>query len=364
MASIKGSARHSENRYSYDLAAQTTTREAHTSIGGQLSWAPYVDTYRSNVLVRQSFPTGVVMRYSYDARLNLIAIQDPTGFVQERVFSPAGDLIAERTPMNSTQSAIVQFTYDGNHRMVTQTDANGNQTKYGYSGSNVGSITPPGSSNGATTFKYDRGLLTEIETPIGRQTFTYDAVGNPVRANEFGPSGPALNGNGSRTTYNEAGQATSFIDPRGVPTTGAVDPKFTTTWTYDNAGNLISTRNPVGVVTTFTFDDAADVVSSSNPSGVTTYTWSESALTRTTSAPRWCRHHADLRPVRQRPRRDLAHRRHHDRHATTRSAGRWRRPIPRADVRYVPTTRSATSSCVDDGAGTVLPAAVRQPEPA
>ena len=285
-ASIKGSARHSDNRYTYDLANQTTTREARMSIDGQLAWAPFVDIYRSNVLVRQSFPTGAVIRYSYDSRLNLVAIQDPKGFVQERVFDTAGNLIAERTPLNSTQSAVVQFTYDSNHRMVTQTDPNGNQTKYSYSGGNVASITPPGNSNGATKLKYDgHGLLTEIESPIGRQTFAYDAVGNQVRASEIGQSGPALNGNGSRTTYNEAGQATSFTDPRGVPTSGAVDPKFTMTWTYDNAGNLLGTRSPVGVVTTFTYDNAADPVSSSNPGGVTTYVWNEAALTRTTNAP-------------------------------------------------------------------------------
>ncbi len=285
-ASIKGSARHTENRYTYDPAAQATTREARTSVGGQLAWAPYVDTYRNNVLVRQTFPTGSVVRYSYDTRLNLLAIQDPNGFVQERVFNAAGDLITERTPINSTQSAVVQFTYDGNHRMVTQTDPNGNQTKYGYGGGNVNSVTPPGSGNGATKLKYDgHGLLTEIETPIGSQTFAYDTVGNQVRVNELGPSGPAINGNGSRTTYNEAGQATAYTDARGVPTSGAVNPSFTTTWTYDNAGNLLSTRSPVGVVTTFTYDNAADVVSTSNPGGTTTYVWNEAALARTTNAP-------------------------------------------------------------------------------
>ena len=252
-ASSQGDARHTQDRFTYDTAAHTTTREARTSVGGTLTWAAYVDTYRNNVLVRQALPSGAVLRYSYDARLNLIAIQDPNGFVQERVFDADGDLVTQSTPLDSTRSAVVQFTYDRSHRITSQTDALGNRTTYGYQGGRLTSVTPPGGREGATTLSYDGPLLSEVTTPIGRQTFIHDAMGNVVRVNEYGLSGPALNGNGSRATYNEAGLKTSATDPRGVPANGAVDPAFTTTWTYDDAGNLLSTRSPVGVMTTFTY---------------------------------------------------------------------------------------------------------------
>ena len=284
-ASSQGDARHTQDRFTYDTAAQTTTREARTSVGGTLTWAAYVDTYRNNVLVRQALPSGAVLRYSYDARLNLIAIQDPNGFAQERVFDADGDLVTQSTPLDSTRSAVVQFTYDRSHRITSQTDALGNRTTYGYQGGRLASVTPPGGREGATTLSYDGPLLTEVTTPIGRQTFTHDAMGNVVRVNEYGLSGPALNGNGSRATYNEAGLKTSATDPRGVPASGPVDAAFTTTWTYDDAGNLLSTRSPVGVVTTFTYDAAGDVASSTTPVGTTTYAWHEASLTKTTTAP-------------------------------------------------------------------------------
>ena len=187
--------------------------------------------------------------------------------------------------MDSSTSAVVQFTYDRSHRMTSQTDALGNRTTYDYQGGRLTSITPPGGREGATTFSYAGPLLTEVATPIGRQTFAHDAVGNVVQVNEYGQSRSALNGNGSRATYNEAGLKTSATDPRGVPENGPVDPAFTTTWTYDDAGNLLSTRSPVGVETSFAYNSAADVVSSTDPSGTTSYAWHEASLTRTTTAP-------------------------------------------------------------------------------
>ena len=283
--SAKGSTRHTEDRFRYDSATQTTTREAHVNVGGSLTWVPYVDTYRGNVLVRQSFPTGEVMRYSYDARGNLTAIQDPNGFVQERVFSSAGDLVIQRTPITSTQTAVVQFGYDRAHRMVSKTDANGNVTAFGYRGADLISIQPPGNKNGATTFSYARSVMVEERTPVGRKTFVPDAQGNIVRITEFGPSGPALNGNGTRAAYTESGLQTSYTDPRGVSAAGALDPAYTATWTYDGADTLLGTRSPVGVTMSLSYTDAGDLVGSSGPAGTTSYGWSESTLTRTTTAP-------------------------------------------------------------------------------
>ena len=262
------------------------------------------------------------MRYSYDTRLNLIAIQDPKGFVQERVFDTAGNLIAERTPLNSTQSAVVQFTYDSNHRMVTQTDPNGNQTKYSYSGGNVASITPPGNGNGATKLKYDgHGLLTAIDTPIGSQTFAYDAVGNQVRANELGQSGQTLNGNGSRTTYNEAGQATSFTDARGVPTSGAVDPKLHDDVDVRQRGQPARHAQPRRCRQHVHVRQRRRSREHLEPRWRDHLRVERGRAHTDDERARRRRHHAELRPVGQRARRDVAQWRHDHLHL--------RRPGPR-----------------------------------
>ena len=101
--------------------------------------------------------------------------------------------------------------------MVSKTDANGNVTAFGYRGADLISIQPPGNKNGATTFSYARSVMVEERTPVGRKTFLPDAQGNIVRITEFGPSGPALNGNGTRAAYTESGLQTAYTDPRVLP---------------------------------------------------------------------------------------------------------------------------------------------------
>ena len=34
--------RHTEDRFRYDSATQTATREAHVNVGGSLTWVPYI----------------------------------------------------------------------------------------------------------------------------------------------------------------------------------------------------------------------------------------------------------------------------------------------------------------------------------
>ena len=102
-----------------------------------------------------------------DARLNLIAIQDPNGFVQERVFDADGDLVTQSTPLDSTRSAVVQFTYDRSHRITSQTDALGNRTTYGYQGGRLASVTPRAVARAPPPLSYDGPPLTEVATRSG-----------------------------------------------------------------------------------------------------------------------------------------------------------------------------------------------------
>jgi YD repeat-containing protein len=173
------------------------------------------------VLIRQQLLNGDTLRYSYDSRLNLVAVQDPTGFVQERTFSAAGDLIAQTSPLSSTSAAVVAFTYDNVHRMVGVTDANGNKTTYTYNGPNLGSLVtagPPGHQVRTTS-----GQLT-MTTPIGRQTL-YDAAGNESKVLETEISGDVNGGHGRDLRRGVA--PTSFVDARhhALPPTA-----FTTQW--------------------------------------------------------------------------------------------------------------------------------------
>ncbi len=276
-----GSPDHADLRFDWDAASRTATRSAHVSVDGELTWVDYVDRYVGNSLVRQEFPTGAVVRYAYDARTNLVRVQDPAGWVQEMEYDTAGNLTLQRSPITATTAAVVKLTYDGDSRVLTETDANGNTVTYVYSGPGLGSITPPGGGAGSTRLTYNSlGLLTAVVTPTGRQVFGYDEAGNQTRVQAETLPGTPLTGAGSAATYDEAGRVLTSTDARG--TTRKVG-GFTTTNTYDKAGNLLTTVSPGRGRTSNTYDAAGQVSSSETLLGETSFSWSESDLTRRTT---------------------------------------------------------------------------------
>ena len=239
-----GSPDHADLRFDWDATSRTATRRAHVSVDGELTWVDYVDRYVGNSLVRQEFPTGAVVRYAYDARTNLVRVQDPAGWVQEMAYNAAGNLTQQRSPMTATTAAVVKLTYDGDSRVLTETDANGNTVTYVYSGPGLGSITPTGGGAGSARLTYNSlGLLTAVVTPTGRQVFGYDEAGNQTRVQAETLPGTPLTGAGSAATYDEAGRV------RPPPTRAARPARsggFTTSNTYDKAGNLLTTVSPAG----------------------------------------------------------------------------------------------------------------------
>jgi RHS repeat-associated protein len=279
----EGSPQHTNDTFTWDPSTQTSTRMALANVGGTLTREKSTDQYLNHVLIAQTFPSGAVMRYSYDLRLNLIEVQDPLGWVQTLSYNSANDLVQESSPISATSAAVVTTTYDSQHRLLTQTDPDGNTTTYTYSGPFLASVTLPGDTT-PTTYSYNGlGELTKVVTPLGQQVFTYDAAGNRTGVMLQTFSGQPLNGRGTLATYDEAGDMITSVDPRGNLATG-VDPTYETTWTYDADGNLLSETTPGPQTTTYMYDTADDLVQVQQPNGTqTSYSWDEADLTRTTT---------------------------------------------------------------------------------
>jgi RHS repeat-associated protein len=276
----EGSPQLSDSTFGWNAATQTSTQTVQTSVGGAVKPETYTDQYIGNDLVAQTSPTGSIMRYSYDSQVNLTEVQGPLGWVQTMAYDSANNLIAQITPISSTSAAVVRMTYDPFHRLLTQTDADGNTTTYVYNGPLLRFVLPPGAALG-TTYSYNGvGELTLVDSPIGQQAISYDAAGNQTGLvlETFG--GQSLNGRGTLSTYNEAGQITSLVDPRGNLPTGT-NTAYETTWTYDADGNLLSHTTPGPQTTTYSYDAAGDLSQVQAPNGtVTSYAWDQAALAR------------------------------------------------------------------------------------
>ncbi|HUT94718.1 MAG TPA: RHS repeat-associated core domain-containing protein [Thermoguttaceae bacterium] len=199
--------------YAYDAAGTVTVEDAtgretvlSFGLGGQLVLAQdgegntvglaYDDDYQLTGLTGGS---GERYRYSYDARGNLVDIEDPLR--RHTVFT-----------YTSTLSDLASVT-----------DARGNGIAYGYDADgNPLSIT------------YEDGTS---------ESFTYDAAGNVL-------SWTNRRGETVAYTYSAAGQLTSKDYP---DTPGLVDFEYT----YDDAGNLTSATGPEGT-TAMSYDPDAD----------------------------------------------------------------------------------------------------------
>jgi RHS repeat-associated protein len=268
-----GSARRADSTFAWSMTNGTgnSTRSVATATGR----ASYVDQYIGNVLVGQTLPEGRGLRYGYDASTNLTHVQDPAGWVQVMTYDTFGHMLSHTSPLGGGAVAVQRMTYDAQHRLISQTDADGRTTTYVYNGANLGSIRPPGPGEGATRMSYDSvGLLVSTTTPIGRQVFTSDTFGNTVRTVEQDLAGLPLNGAGSTATFDEAGRTTSVRSALDIEST----------WQLDAAGKVLRSSTPTGDVTN-TYSNAGTTRSSTAFGETTTYAWNEGSLTLTTSGP-------------------------------------------------------------------------------
>ncbi|HEY1683202.1 MAG TPA: RHS repeat-associated core domain-containing protein [Tepidisphaeraceae bacterium] len=251
--------------YTYDAHRNLLT--AVDSITGTVAY-----TYDSaDRLTSVTYPSGLSLTYTYNASGQLTSLVDQIGFATNYVYDSLGRL-SQIT--NSAGTVMTSYTYDAASHLSRTDNANGSFTTYTYNangnatsvinntpGSGVASSftytfnadnerTSMVSQVGTTTYTYDPdGELTRVVLPGGRTiTYGYDAVGNRVEVSDSASSTVTYTTNGT-DEYTTVGG---------------------TTYTYDNAGNLISSTT-AGVTTSYTYNARGQLASITTPSDTITY---------------------------------------------------------------------------------------------
>jgi YD repeat-containing protein len=158
-------------------------------------------------------PTGATTSYGYDAVGHLTSITDANGHTRSATY----DAFDRITSFTDPSGASVQQVYDANGNLTSVTNRNGQTLTYVYDGnSRLTSKTVPG--GGTTTFTYDAfGRLTAAVNGVAELAFAYD-------------------------------DADQVLTGTSTPVAAGALPTSTFTWSYDAAGNVVSTTGPGGSV--------------------------------------------------------------------------------------------------------------------
>lgn len=230
-----------------------------------------------------TFDVHTIATRAYDAADRLVSETDIYGNVTRYVYDQAGNLI-KTTDANDH---IIQYEYDAMNRRTAIIDANGNRsaTMYDLAGNPIQTIDPLGM---VVKTEYDAlGRLKISDTRGHLVQFDYDANGNITRmidANATAGSQPRNSYNATLyKEYDELNRIKREVDALNGVTAYSYDllgnitsitdaENHTTSFIYNDLGQLTEVRDPLyattGKAKTFTYDEAGNVLTSTKRSGI------------------------------------------------------------------------------------------------
>lgn len=240
-------------------ASDTTyrTKYAYNTVGQLISTTtPPTSDFPSGRTALSGYSTGTEAGYgggTIPAGL-LLSKTTPGGAVTSYQYYADGDLAKETEP----SGRYTVYTYDALGRptastVYTTSFPSGEQTSYTYTVlGKQATVTHPAVTNQVT------GV-----THTDRDTYTYDDDGNELSLTQSDLTG----GDPSRTTsytYNDHGEIATQTDPGGATTGG------------DSQDEGASSANPQGATTSYDYDDFGNVTARTDPNGnVYRYTYNE-----------------------------------------------------------------------------------------
>ncbi|MEK6280646.1 MAG: PKD domain-containing protein [Acidobacteriota bacterium] len=295
---ITTDARGNATRYEYDDAGRR--RKVRSALNQENTFA--FDNNGNQLSMTDAL--GRTTTYQYDANNR----RTKTTYADSSFDTVGYDALGRSVSKTDQAGKITQFIYDALGRLTKVKDALNQETTYSYD--ELGQqLSQTDANNHITRFEYDRlGRRTKRILPLGQfETYAYDSNGNLQSRTDFNGKtttfnydsmrrlllkvpDPSLNQPTVSFTYNVDGQRATMTDGAGVTTysydtrsrlVGKHTPFGTLTYSYDEAGNLLTTRssNANGTSVDYTYDvlnrlaTAKDNRVSGLSGGVTSYSY-------------------------------------------------------------------------------------------
>ena len=289
-------------------------------------------TYDSNGnLLTHTDPLQRTTRWTYNATGDMTSIEAPGGRVTTMTYDQRGNLLTTTTqgaPLNtfvynsdgtiakkiSPQQHVTEYGYATNGDQISMKDPMGRVTTFGHDADGQPTTVTDNLQHLVSTTDYNpSGLKTAVTDAEGGITkFGYYADGTPnwitdpqtnlKSYTEYDLAGRLTTttdnaGKSTSNSYNDADQLTKVTDPNGswisytydklgrkkTATTAA----GTTTFTYDQAGRLLSTKTPAGATTSSEYNAAGEMVTSRDAKQqATTYTYYLDGRLKSTTDPK------------------------------------------------------------------------------
>jgi RHS repeat-associated protein len=252
--------------YAYDSAGRLS---GLTDPGGKTTAFQYDAANRPTLMTD---PLGNTLAFRYDGAGNVMGITDGRGNSESFTYNSFGSALSATDPLGGTASV----TYDADGRITRATDRAGNSTTYTYDGDGrLTRVNYPGGEFVASTLdgfgrpitianssssidnSYDAAgqlISTTTHAPalgIVTLNYTYDAAGN--RLSSTGPDGSV------RYAYDTLGRLTKVTDPKG----GAFGLQ------YDSASRITTLTRPNGITDSYSYDSNGRLVAIASRLGAT-----------------------------------------------------------------------------------------------
>jgi RHS repeat-associated protein len=254
----------------------------------------HVTTYNSydgnGRLLQVTDPNGLVTSYTYDLRGRVTSITETPPAGSARVTSYTYDSVGQLLTATAANGTVLTYAYDTAHNLISVTDNSGNRIEYGYdlAGNRTSEDIKDPSSTLKKTLDYTYDVRNRIDTINSAGSVTdvvFDALGNLT-----GDTDPNMHGAThqydpfyrlKKTTDALSGNTEYTYAVNDTPATVKAPNGATTTYVYDDLGNLRSEASPDRGTTTYTYDAAGNRLTQADANGNTT-TYTYDALNRVT----------------------------------------------------------------------------------